>query len=187
MTRAEAPTKYRFTVDDYCRMHEAGIFMEDDPLELWDGDVIVMSAVGIPHVFCVTTQSRMFDRQLGDRGIVFVQQPVLLLPITMPEPDIVIARPPMEAYRTNRITPEDVLLIIEVADSSLVFDRDTKVPRYGREGMPEAWVWDLTSKRVLAYSDPGPEGYSTMRIFGPGEVLSPLIFPDVRIPVDEAL
>ena len=187
MSSVAAPMKYRFSVEEYHRMGEVGIFTEDDPIELWEGELIVMAAVGVPHAFCVTRQQRLFDWQLGERGVTRVQQPVSMLPDTEPEPDIVIARPPEDRYRAGHPTPEDILLIIEVADSSLVYDRDTKIPGYGRQGIPEAWLWDLTSGQVYVYQEPGPQGYRSMRVFGRGEVLTPSAFPDVRIPVEEAL
>lgn len=187
MASPTAPTKYRFSVEEYHRMGEVGIFTEDDRVELWDGEIIVMAPIGVPHAFCVTQQQRLFDRQLGDRGIARVQQPVSLVSDTEPEPDIVIARPPEDRYRSGHPTPEDILLIIEVADTSLAYDRDTKIPGYAREGIPEAWLWDLSGAQVYVCQDPGPQGYRSVQRFGRGDVLTPSAFPDVRIPVDEVL
>lgn len=187
MASATAPTKYRFSVEEYHRMGEAGIFTEDDRVELWDGEIIVMSPIGNPHAVCVTEQDRLFVQQLADRAIVRNQQPASLLSDTEPEPDIVLARPRADRYRSGHPTAEDILLIIEVADTSLAYDRDTKIPGYGREGIPEAWLWDLGGEHVYVYQDPCPEGYRSMRVFGRGDVLTPSAFPDVRIPVDEVL
>lgn len=187
MATVTAPTKYRFSVDEYHRMAEAGIFTENDRVELWEGEIIAMAPIGSRHAKCVTEQQHRFEQQLGERAVVRVQQPVLLFPDSEPEPDIVIARPRSDGYGSSHPGPEDVLLIIEVADTSLAYDRDTKIPRYGREGIPEAWLWDLGSEQVYVYQEPGPPGYRSVRIFGRGDSLTPSAFPDVRIPVNDVL
>lgn len=187
MITVVAPTKYRFSIEEYHRMGEAGIFTEDDRVELWEGEIIAMAPIGNPHMVCVTGLQHAFEQRLGGRAVVFVQQPVRLPPDTEPEPDIAIVRPPLARYLAGHPTPEDVLLIVEVSDTSLAYDRDTKIPRYGREGIPEAWLWDLGSAQVAVYREPGPNGYESVQTYGRGDTLTPLAFPDVRIAVDEVI
>ena len=146
-----------------------------------------MAPIGNPHAVCVTGLQHVFEQKLGERAVVRVQQPIRLLPDTEPEPDIAIVQPPPARYLSGHPSPGDVLLIIEVADTSLAYDRDTKIPRFGREAIPEAWLWDLGSEQVRVYREPGPKGYGSVQTYGRGDTLTPLAFPDVRITVDEVL
>ena len=181
------PTRYRFSIEEYHQMAEAGIFTEDDRIELFDGEIIAMAAIGSPHAKAVSIQHHLLDQALGDRAIVRSQQPILLQPDSEPEPDITVVRARADWYASRHPGPEDIFLIIEVADTSLTYDRDTKIPRYGREGIPESWLWDLNGKRLFVYQDPGPDGYRSVTVLGRGDTVAPAAFPDVRITVDDVL
>ena len=187
MAAVTAPTRYRFNVDEYYRMVDAGILMDDDPVELWEGEIIVMSPIGTRHAKCVTVQNELFVQQSAGRAVVRLGLPVRLSTDTEPEPDLAVVRPRADTYGESHPTPQEVFLIIEVSDSTLAYDGDIKIPRYAREGFPEAWIWDLRTDRVYVYTEPSPEGYRSMRVYGRGDVVSPVAFPDVRIPVDAAL
>jgi Uma2 family endonuclease len=180
------PTPYRFTVDEYHRMVDAGIFTEDSRVELLDGEIIAMAPIGSRHAASVTVQQRLFERQLGDRALVRVQQPISVLPDSEPEPDITIVAPRADFYRSGHPEPLEILLISEVADTSLTYDRDIKLLRYARANIPEAWLWDLNNRPHI-YTEPGPGGYATHQVLGPGDTATPQAFPDVRIRIDDVL
>lgn len=150
----------RFSVADYHRMGETGILGPELRTELIDGEVVEMPPIGHPHAGTVNLLGDLLREALGRRAIVAVQNPVWLDDHTEPLPDIALLRPRPDYYRNGHPTPDAVLLIIEVADSSLAYDRDVKLPRYARAGIPEAWLVDLGGRRLLRYSRPAGAGYA---------------------------
>ncbi len=180
-------TPYRFTRADYHRMVDAGILHEDSPVELIEGEILQMSPIGRRHKAGVDRLNRIFTVSLGDAAIVRVQSSVSLGDRTEPEPDVVLLRPRADFYADADETPDDVLLVVEVADSSLEYDRRTKAPLYARHGIPELWIVDQNRDRITRYVDPTPNGYATPRVFRRGESLSPLTFPTLTIQVDDVL
>lgn len=168
-------------------MAEAGILGEDDRVELIEGEIIEMSPIGGPHAACVDRLTRLLVIGLGDAAIVRVQNPVHLDQRSEPQPDVSLLRPRADFYASGHPSPEDILLVIEVAESSLEYDRRVKVPLYARQGIPEAWLANLNERHLVAHLDPTPDGYRTMRVFRPGEMVSPSAFPHLEIPVDEIL
>ncbi len=177
---------YRFSRADYHRMAEVGILHEDSPVELIDGAILEMSPVGPRHIACVDRLTRIFVQRLGDAAIVRVQGSIGLGGYGEPQPDVVLLRPRDDVYATVRQTPADVLLILEVAETSETYDRRTKAPLYARFGIPELWIADLNRQVITAYRDPSPDGYATAEVVRSGSI-SPLAFPDVQIAVDEIL
>ena len=180
-------TKRLFTVADFERMIAAGIFAEDERLELIDGEVVTMAPIGRRHAECVWTLGRMLGRLAGELAEVNSQNPVALGEHGRPEPDVMLLRPPFARYRGRLPSTEDIFLLVEVADSSLVGDREEKIPRYARAGVPETWLVDLIDDVVLVYREPSPEGYRLVRTAGRGDTIAPLAFPDWAIPLDEVL
>ena len=134
-------TRWRFTVHDYHRMGEAGILHEDDRVELIEGELVEMAAIGTRHFSCVNGLTRMLVRGVGDEAIVSVQNPVRLDEHSEPQPDLTVLR--MRDYRESLPVPEDVLLLIEVSDPTLAYDRGVKLPLYARSGIREVWIVDL--------------------------------------------
>jgi Uma2 family endonuclease len=179
--------RWRFTVDAFERMIEAGVFREDDRVELLDGEVVAMAALGRRHAEAVRNCNHGFSRRAGDGAVVDVQNPLDLRPHARPEPDVALLRPPQARYRGRLPTAEDVLLVVEVAETSLTTDRDAKVPLYARAGIPEAWLINLVHDVVLVYREPTADGYRVVQTIRRGETVSPLAFPDWAIPVDELL
>jgi Uma2 family endonuclease len=177
--------RHRFTREDYHRMAETGILRPDARVELIDGDIVEMSPIGRRHNSRVDWCTRTFTRALGERAIVRVQGSIVLDDNGEPEPDLVLLRPRVDFYAEKDATPEDVLLIVEVADSSEPYDRRTKAPLYARHGIPEYWLLDLNRHTLTRYLDPTPDGYATTRVYRRGEALSPLAFPDLTLAVDE--
>lgn len=136
-------TRRRFTVDEYHRMAEAGILGEDDRVELLDGEIVEMTPIGPRHAGGVNRLTRLFTTRLGARAIVTVQNPVVLGVRWEPQPDLAILRPRPDFYSTAHARPEDILLIVEVAETSGEADRRVKVPGYAAAGVPETWRVDL--------------------------------------------
>ncbi len=179
--------KWRITVDQFERMIGAGVFAEDDRVELIDGELVTMAPLGVPHSESVRKCHWGFTRRAGDGALVDVQNPLDLRPYARPEPDVMVLRPPPSCYDGRLPTAADVLLVVEVADSSLASDRERKIPMYGRAGIPEAWLVNLVDDLVRIYREPTAEGYLVIQTARRGETLAPLAFPDWAIPVDEVL
>ena len=183
---AVAPERWRFTVDEYHRMAEAGILAPDDRVELIDGQVVEMSPIGASHAACVRRLNRLFGRLLSDVAMVDVQNPIVLGARDQPQPDLTVLRPREDGYREHP-RAADLLLVIEVSDSSRAYDRDVKLPLYARAGIAEVWIVDLDGERIEAYRDAGLGGYRDVRVVSRGEILSPSAFPDVAVAVSEVL
>jgi Uma2 family endonuclease len=179
----QARVTRRFSVDEYDRMVEAGILREDERIELIEGEIIQMAAVGGPHVSCVIRLTDELSQWSAGRFMVSVQNPVRLGPHSEPEPDIAILRRRSALYTAGLPGPEYVLLLIEVADSSLGYDRGTKLPLYAAAGIPEVWIANLTAECVEVYRRPQGGRYLDQRVHHRGETLTPEALPDVALPV----
>ncbi|NBC17495.1 MAG: Uma2 family endonuclease [Bacteroidetes bacterium] len=153
-------TVVRFSVGDYHRMGEAGILGPEVRTELIDGEVVEMPPIGHPHAGTVNLLSDLLKEAVGRKAIVAVQNPVWLDDYTEPLPDIALLRPRADYYRNGHPSPDDVLLLIEVADTSLAYDRDVKLPRYARAGIPEAWLVDLGGRRLTIHRLPAGGAYT---------------------------
>ena len=184
---ATEPTRRLFTIDDYHRMVDAGILTEDDRVELLDGEIVQMTAIGSRHAATVKRLRYLLGERLGPRAVIGVQDPVILDDLSEPEPDLSICVPRDDFYADEHPRPTDILLLIEVADSSERFDRLRKVPRYAAVGLPEAWLIDLDADTIVVYRVASPSGYMERTIHQGGETISPLRFPDVEIRVDDVL
>ncbi len=179
------PRKYRFTVHDYHRMAEAGILGEDDRVELIEGEIIEMSPIGSRHAGCVNRLTRLLVRGVGNRAVIGAQNPVRVSDLSEPQPDIAVLEPRADDYAGRHPEPADVLLLIEVADTSLAADRDVKAPLYAVSGIAEYWIVDLENGAVDVFRDPTPQGYRTTHRARRGETLRPLAFPELTIAVGE--
>jgi len=176
-----------FTVEDYHRLAEAGILGDDDRVELLDGQVVEMTPIGPDHAGCVDALIRLLSPLAGTAAIVRVQNPIVLGQRWEPQPDVTLLRPRPDGYRRTHPGPEDVLLVIEVADASLPTDREVKLPRYAAAGIPEAWLVDLAGDVIEVHRQPGAEGYREVRVLGRGETLAALRVPAGVLSVDEVL
>ena len=184
--QTDTPTRRRFTVDEYCAMADAGILAEEERVELLDGEIFVMPPIGPPHEDGTTRLSRDLILRLGDRAWVRVQNSVRLNDYGLPEPDIAVVRF-RDDYHRNRPTPADVLLVIEVADSSLRRDRELKLPHYAAAGIPEVWIANVPARQVEAFHDPVDGVYQSRRIVPHDGQISPIAFPDVVLAVGDFL
>jgi Uma2 family endonuclease len=179
--------RWRFTVNQYHQMGRSGILHEDDRVELIEGEIIEMVPIGIGHIGCVNRTTTLFVYRFGDATVVHVQNPIQLDRYNEPEPDVSLLRYRPDAYGGHMPVPRDVFLLLEVADSSLTFDRRVKVPLYARSGIPEVWLVELRKARLHVYRDSSPGGYRTTRTLGRGDRLAPLAFPDREIAVADVL
>lgn len=182
----EGVFRRQFTSAEYHAMAEAGILSEDERVELIAGEIVRMAPIGSRHAGCVKRLNRRFSH-LGDRALVSVQDPIALSPSHEPEPDLAILRPREDDYAQFHPAPADILLVIEVADFSVEYDRDVKIPLYARAGIPEAWLVDLIQRVVVIYRAPSESGYDDVRILHPGDSLSPQAFQDFELAVDAIL
>lgn len=169
---ATVPARHAFTVSEWELMGRAGLFGEDDRVELVDGEVVEMSPIGPQHAVGVGRLARLFFDRAGDRVAIRVQDPVRLDERSEPQPDLVLARPPLERYLAGHPGPGDLLLVVEVADTSLDYDRDHKAPLYARAGVPETWVEDLAGHQVQVMRQPGARGYGAVVVAGRGDTIT---------------
>ena len=182
--------RHRFTVEEYRKMGEAGIFSEDDRVELIDGEVVEMAPIGWRHAQCVTRLTTLLARFASEQALtdrryeVSVQNPVALSRHREPQPDLAL----VEGLPPGRLPgPAEIALAVEVADTSLTYDRERKLPLYAEAGIPEAWLVDLTDDTIEVYSEPGPRGYGRVARFErEGRVVSATL-PGLTFNAAEAL
>jgi len=180
--------RHAFTLDEWHLMGEAGLFVgETRRTELLDGEIVEMAAIGSRHAVCVNRLTRLFGQAVGERAVLQIQNPVELDDRSEPQPDVALLRPPLDRYLAGHPGPPDIFLLIEVADTSLGYDRDTKAPLYGRAGVAETWVVDLDREVVLAFRRPGPDGYGERREIGRGDQLEVGALPGITMAVDDIL
>ena len=144
-------------------MGDTGLFSQDDRVELVEGEIIDMAPVGSRHAACVDRLTRLLVIGLGERAIVRVQNPVRMGDLSEPQPDIAVLAPRSDFYAGAHPGPAEVLLVVEVADTSIGWDRGVKVPMYGRAGVAETWVVDVNAEAVDVWTQPGPDGYAETR------------------------
>ena len=174
-----------FTVDMYQRLPALGVLPEDARVELIGGQVVEMSPIGDRHANCVRRLLRAFAPHM-DVATLDVQSTLVLGERDAPQPDLTLLKPRADAYR-HHPRPPDTLLVIEVADSSLAYDRDVKIPLYSAAGIPEAWLVDLGADAVTVYREPSPNGYNDVVTITRGDTLRPLFLPDITIVVADIL
>jgi len=179
--------KHRFTTQDYYRMAETGVLRPEARVELLDGEIIDMSPIGPPHGSVTKRLNHHFNQHARGRWLVAVQDPVHLEEYSEPEPDLMLLKSAHDFYRARHPGPSDVFLLIEVADTSLGYDRERKLPAYGRAGIPEVWVINLLDQTIKAYREPHLTGYASTTILRAGDKASPLAFPDASVDVAELM
>lgn len=161
-----------FSIDEYERMIDAGIFDPEARVELIDGEIVEMTPINLPHAVCVARLELMFHEMLGRRALVWAQNPVRIPDRSRPQPDVTLLKWRDDLYAGKHPEPEDTLLLVEVADSTLIEDRKVKVPLYARGGIPEVWIVNLRDEVVEVYSYPSEGKYRTTKRMGRGESLT---------------
>jgi len=172
---------HRFSVDAYDEMVARGILTSDDRVELLAGEIVEMAPIGSRHAACVSRLTRLFTLALKDRAIVWVQNPVALPPDSEPEPDIAILQPREDFYASGHPRARDVLLLIEVAESSLAVDQLLKLPLYAGAGVVEVWIVDLAAGAIEAYTRPEQGKYGERRVVHGDMGLTPIAFAGLRL------
>ncbi len=186
-SRPAVPTRRRFTVAEYYAMAEAGILAPDERVELLDGDVIAMPPIGDWHASRVKRLNNFMLPPLQGRAIVSVQDPTRLDDASEPQPDVMLLRWRDDFYEGGHPGPADVLLLIEVSDTTVDYDRSAKLAAYASAGIPEVWIVNRPNHRIESYADPSGDGYATVRHYGAGESIAPQAFPDVMLEVDRII
>ena len=177
--------RWQFTVADFARMIEAGIFAEDDRVELIDGEVRAMSPIGPRHAAIVKRLNALMSRQVADRAILSVQDPIQLTDYTEPQPDLAVLRLREDFYVQAHPVPADVLVVIEVAETSLEYDREEKVPRYAQVLIPEVWLIDVERETVTQYTHPDGTRYREEHTLQRGQILISATVSDFQLVVDD--
>ena len=179
--------RLQFTTDHVYRMLATGILNEDDRVELIDGDLVTMSPIGNHHAYCVDTLNHLLVLTLNTKAIIRVQSSIHLDLYNLPQPDLAALRARRDRYRHAPPQPRDIFLVIEVADSTVRYDRMVKMPLYARFGVREAWLVDLPGQIIEIYTHPRDGVYRRSKSFRPGEMVRSARLPELSIAADELL
>ncbi len=192
MVAFSAVAPKRFTIEDYHRLIELGFFTENDRVELIRGELMQMVAKGTPHTVCNTRLVRELVTLLQERGIVRGQEPITLRPNSEPEPDLVIARYRPDDYLSGHPSPEDILLVIEVADSTVKYDQEVKLSLYAESGISDYWIFNLVASCLEVHTQPyqdlqGNFGYANKQVFLPNTIVPIPSFPNFSLDLSRVL
>lgn len=166
------PTRHLISVDEFERMIGSGVYADSPRLELVNGEIIEMSPIGERHASKVDRLTRRLITLLGEDAIVRVQGPIRLDDFSRPEPDLAVLKPEQDFYESRLPTAQDVLLLIEVSDSSLRYDRDTKLPLYAAAAIPVVWIVDVEAREVLVFAEPIDGSFTTRAAYASGSLPS---------------
>jgi Uma2 family endonuclease len=182
------PKRRRFTIEEYHRMGEAGIFHEGDRVELIEGEIVEMSPIGRVHAATVDRITHAFFKRLGDRAGIRIGGPIVFPDLlSEPQPDVTLLIPRPDFYAGRHPGPGDIVLVVEVMDSSVAFDRGVKLPLYARAGVAEVWLANVNARRIEGHRRPSPDGYGESRVFQPEDAISIQAFADVVFTVRDLL
>ena len=185
---ATQPARRLFTVEEYYAMADAGILTEGERVELIEGEIIVMSPIGNEHAATVNVAAHfLIPVSTGRAANVRVQSHVRLDERNQPEPDVLLLKWRDDFYRYRAPAADDVLLLIEVSDTSLAYDRGVKLALYARFLVPEVWLANIPARVIEAYTEPVDGEYTVARVYRPGETVSPTAFPDISLPVSQII
>lgn len=177
----ETPTRRRFTVHDYHRMGESGILSEDDRVELIDGEIVQMTPIGGRHAACVNELTQILVGAADQHTVVSVQNPVRLDDFHEPQPDLAVLRR-REDYRSGRLPgPGDVVLLIEVADTTLRYDRSVKLPLYAQAGIAEVWLVDVAGGILERHAEPGGGRFAAVQRAEGDQILHSTAWPGLAL------
>ncbi|MFM6024496.1 MAG: Uma2 family endonuclease [Dolichospermum sp.] len=177
--------RHQFTVKQFHQMAESGILSENERVELIRGEMIDMSPIGRRHAGCVNRLVNLLIQLLGKRIILAPQNPVELNETSEPQPDIALLKPRPDFYRNSHPQPEDIFLLIEVADTTVKYDREVKIPLYAEANIPEVWLVDVNQEIIEVYQNTLQGIYQDVQKLTKNQSLSILAFPDVSIHLSE--
>ena len=173
------------TVAEYDRMIEAGIYTENDRIELLNGEIIELMPKGPKHVYFNEKIADILKEKLGKTADVRSQNPIILDDFSEPEPDIVLAIPPRENYLENHPTSSDILLVMEISDTTLTYDREAKAKAYSRNGIQQYIVLNVQDNSLEDYRQPATDGYQSKQTYRNSDKFNLTAFPDIEINVGE--
>ena len=176
-----------FNVDEYHWMAKAGIFSEEDRIELIEGAIVTMTPIGPPHSGTVNRLTQLFINRLAEKAVVSVQNPVRLDSFSEPQPDFAVLKPKKDFYSQELPGPTDVLWLVEIAEASVKSDREIKAPLYAKAGIPEYWLVDLPARAVEVCRDPDQGRYQSVSRLEQGESIRPGLLPETEFHIAEIL
>lgn len=176
-----------FDVHEYHRMAEAGILNEDDRVELIEGEIVQMSPIGSRHQGCVNRLTTILVEFAARRYVVSVQGPVRLNERSEPQPDLALLKVRPDSYSSSHPTPDDVLLLIEVSETSADYDREMKLPLYAGAGIAEVWIVDLEAQIIEAHANPRRDAYETVTTARRGQIVVSHAVPGLSLASDDIL
>lgn len=179
--------RHYFNVDEYYRMAQAGVFAKDHRVELIEGEVIEMSPIGKHDAGCVKRLNKLLNRSVGELAIVSVQDPISIDDFSEPQPDLALLKPRADFYSNSHPTPADVLVVIEVADTSVNYDRSVKLPLYARAGIPDCWLILLPKEVMEVHTQPKNGKYQKVQRLKRGKVLASRSVKGLSLKVDDVL
>jgi Uma2 family endonuclease len=168
-------------------MIESGILTENDRVELIAGEIVEMAAIGRRHAACVRRLDNLFSQRLSGEALVDTQNPIQLNDNSEPQPDVVLLKPRDDFYESGHPQTSDIFLLIEVADATIKYDREVKVPLYAKDNILEVWLVDINEQIVEVYREPTSDGYRNIQQFISGQTLSIQAFPEIKITVNDVL
>ncbi|MEB3342078.1 Uma2 family endonuclease [Okeania sp.] len=187
MQKIKTPRQRLWTVEEYYRIAETGILDPSERVELIEGKIMRMAAKSMAHVIAGRRSRDLLEARLGERVLVWTQDPICLDDYSEPEPDIALIIPPLERYRYSHPTTSDIYLIIEIADTTINNDCRDKSKIYARSGVADYWVLDVVVRQLHVFREPTKDSYKKESIFSENEMVSLLAFPDVNLVVEEML
>ena len=185
-TKFECETR-KFTVEEYYRMAEAGILHPDERLELICGEIVLMAPIGKPHAVGLRRVDRVLQRALEGVAIVSAQNPIHLGPYSEPEPVVAVLRLKVDEYLSEHPEPGDILLVVEIADTTLSQDKQVKTLLYAQASIPETWIMNLVDDCIETSTGPGPEGYANHTIYRRGDRIALSTLPEADFAVEDLL
>jgi Uma2 family endonuclease len=175
----------KFTVEQYHQMGKANIFHPEERLELIKGEIITMSPMGLKHITTINRFNNLLVYELHQKAIISVQNSIQLGKDSEPQPDLVVAKFREDFYKDQRIKPENIYWLIEVSDSTVKYDRETKIPLYAENQIPEVWLINLNKNTLEVYRQPENNGYQDFQKFNSNQIISPLAFSDLIIDLSD--
>ena len=177
----------KFTVDEYHDFIEKGVFKPEERIELWEGEFVEMSPIGKRHAGIVAGLTAYLNHLFFKKYVVWSQNPIVLNDFSEPQPDVCVLELRDDFYRNESATAADVLLAMEVSDSTVKYDRDIKFPRYAENGILESWLIDLENDRIEIHTQPTAKGYKLVKILHRGDIAESTTFEEIKIAVDDIL
>jgi Uma2 family endonuclease len=175
----------KFTVEQYHQMAKEGILSHQERIELIEGEIVTMSPIGFRHAFVTNYLAHWFTRNLGEAVFTSSQNPILLGDRSEPQPDLALLKPVENFYADRLPQAADILLLIEVADSSVTYDQTVKVPLYAKNQIPEVWLINLNQQQLECYTNPLNHAYQNQVIFYPDQAIFPLAFPTLEFSLNQ--